>query len=91
MGATISDIFSNLGSKNVASFVVRGIGAIPTGGAQTADSVLPAPGGLCEAWKTPAIAGTVVGQTAGAALSAFTKINAAYDFCVYGLGGLQCW
>jgi hypothetical protein len=37
LGATISEIFSNPGSNNVLSFAVRGVGAIPTGGAQTAE------------------------------------------------------
>lgn len=92
MGAAISEFFSNPGSKNVLSFAVRGVGAIPTGGVATVDLGVTGAGSyFVKAWNTPTIAGTVVGKTAGAALSTFTKYKAIYDFSIYGLGLASCW
>jgi hypothetical protein len=92
LGATISEIFSNPGSENVLSLAVRGVGAIPTGGAPTANLGVNGAGSyFVKAWNPPNVAGTVLGKTTGALLSTFTKYKAIYDFSVYGVGLASCW
>ncbi len=92
LGATISEVLSNPGSKNALSFAVRAAGEIRTGGPATADLGMNSAGSyFVKAWKPATVAGTVLGKSLGAALNAFTKYKAIYDFSLYGVGFASCW
>lgn len=92
LGSLLSGLISNPSSLNLASFAARGVGVIPIGPADIANLGVNGAGtDFVKSWSRPTIAGTIIGKTAGASLSAFTKIKAAYDFPLYGVGIALCW
>jgi hypothetical protein len=92
LGSTISEVFSNPTSTNLAAHAVVWAGAIPTGGAATAELGVNGAGTyFVKAFSTPTVASTVVGRVAGAVLSKAVAAKAVYDFATYGIGLATCW